>query len=629
MSDSTIIKEFLVALGFKIDDAKKFEEGVKRATKVVTELAVATEAAGAVVVGAVVKIGEQFEDLYYASQRIHASVENIHAAEFALGQVGGTAKGMRAALENVAESLRMNPGREGYLNSLGVQTRTATGDLRDMTDVVHDFGKAMKNLPYWQAARIAQGFGIDALTLQALMRDSDQFSDRYHEMAKRLGVDQQAAAEASHKFMNDVRDVLAMLQLVADRVLIGVMPAIEAVIRGLEEADTATNGWSTMLIGLALVLAPILALLGPVVAGVVALALGITALISDFETWKRGAASFIDWSAWSDQIDAALGGVSDLQSAFGDLADALSPVLKLLGQVFGGAMKILVKTFLSEITDMLRTMAETVRAVASGFRILGDLWHGDAVGARRDAGAAGGHLLGAGKSLLAGIVDPLRGAWDVISGKPDTKAGASAMARAAALHAGQIAQGAQAVHGAVAAQVMDFFRQAGLSGEQSRGLTAGIAAESRLNPHAVNPTSGAFGIGQWLGDRKARLFRLFGPNPTLDQQLKYLLWELQGGDQAGASVLGAGSASATMTNYLARFMRPGAGLAGDLARGAAALSALSDSRLASGGAAVHVSQKTDVHVHGAGDAASTGRAVANEQGRVNGDMIRQLKVAAS
>ena len=90
------------------------------------------------------------------------------------------------------------------------------------------------------------------------------------------------------------------------------------------------------------------------------------------------------------------------------------------------------------------------------------------------------------------------------------------------------------------------------------GITAALYAESALNPNAVNKSSGAYGISQWLGGRKRSLFKKYGPHPSLDQQLEFLWGELSGGDAGGAAVLaqrGTGTASA-MVN---KFLRPAKG----------------------------------------------------------------------
>lgn len=121
--------------------------------------------------------------------------------------------------------------------------------------------------------------------------------------------------------------------------------------------------------------------------------------------------------------------------------------------------------------------------------------------------------------------------------------------------------------------VVEFFRARGLPDDQARGIAAGIHAEAGGDHTAVNPTSGAFGLGQWLGPRKAELFKRYGSNPTRQQQLEFLHWELQGGDHGGKAVLGARGEGRVLDAYIRKFMRPAAGAetTGDLQRGMAAL----------------------------------------------------------
>lgn len=107
--------------------------------------------------------------------------------------------------------------------------------------------------------------------------------------------------------------------------------------------------------------------------------------------------------------------------------------------------------------------------------------------------------------------------------------------------------------------------------ERADGIWAGIGAESGWNPSAVNKDSGAFGLGQWLGPRKRELFRRYGPNPTAAQQIEFLMWELNGGDPGGRSVLAQGTRQGALSAYVADFMRPGIGAAGDMRRGMAIL----------------------------------------------------------
>lgn len=96
----------------------------------------------------------------------------------------------------------------------------------------------------------------------------------------------------------------------------------------------------------------------------------------------------------------------------------------------------------------------------------------------------------------------------------------------------------------------------GLTPEVARGVTAALHAESGLDANARNPNSGAFGISQWLGSRKTKLFRRYGRNPSLDNQIQFLLWELMVGDHGGGAVRSARSSGAALTAMVASFLRP-------------------------------------------------------------------------
>ena len=72
--------------------------------------------------------------------------------------------------------------------------------------------------------------------------------------------------------------------------------------------------------------------------------------------------------------------------------------------------------------------------------------------------------------------------------------------------------------------VLNFFMNKGLSENQSRGILGNLMQESGGNHHAVNRSSGAAGIAQWLGPRKQKLFQRYGENSSLQDQLNFI-WE--------------------------------------------------------------------------------------------------------
>lgn len=128
--------------------------------------------------------------------------------------------------------------------------------------------------------------------------------------------------------------------------------------------------------------------------------------------------------------------------------------------------------------------------------------------------------------------------------------------------------------GGVDPAIVDGLRRRGLSEVHARGVAAGIEAESRSDHTVRGGHKGrAVGLGQWLGPRRADLFAKYGENPTRDQQLDYLAWELNGGDVGGKHVLAAQDEGSVLDAYITKFMRPAPGVetTSDLDRGRTAL----------------------------------------------------------
>ena len=90
-----------------------------------------------------------------------------------------------------------------------------------------------------------------------------------------------------------------------------------------------------------------------------------------------------------------------------------------------------------------------------------------------------------------------------------------------------------------ARQAVDYFVNKGLTREQAAGLVGNLMRESGMNIAATNPNSGAYGLSQWLGSRKTRLFRRYGYHPTFEQQLDYIWDELNTSHKRGLQMLRA------------------------------------------------------------------------------------------
>lgn len=75
--------------------------------------------------------------------------------------------------------------------------------------------------------------------------------------------------------------------------------------------------------------------------------------------------------------------------------------------------------------------------------------------------------------------------------------------------------------------IVQYFINKGLTKNQAKGIYGNIMQESNGNTRAKSQDGhGSFGLAQWTGDRKKRLFQRYGQNPTAMQQLDFLWWEL-------------------------------------------------------------------------------------------------------
>ena len=103
-------------------------------------------------------------------------------------------------------------------------------------------------------------------------------------------------------------------------------------------------------------------------------------------------------------------------------------------------------------------------------------------------------------------------------------------------------------------------RELGLTPAQAAGAVGGMTGESGrgLSTTAKNPSSGAYGIAQWLGGRKSSLFSR--PNPSsLRTQTQHLISELKGPERGALNALrGAKNIDQATDAWVLKFERPGA-----------------------------------------------------------------------
>ncbi|HBR4841807.1 hypothetical protein QPE35_05925 [Klebsiella pneumoniae] len=451
------LKDFLISLGFKVDEAgaRKFDAVVAGTTLKAIELGVKVEAAALSVVAFTAKIASGLDDLYWASQRTGATVEGIKQIGYAVSQVGGSVDGARGSLENLARFMRNNPGAEGFLNRLGVQTRDASGNMRDMATIFTGVGQRLSSMPYYRANQYAQMLGLDENTLMAMRRGIGQFSGEYTAMAKAIGYNADVAAVSSNKFMTSLRSFGLMAGMARDKIgssladglagsldrlrrqILENFPKIEGAITGtvkgilwagemvgrviyrlIQLGQGISDWWDSLdkqsqqlieLIGAltaswwmlnrAMIASPITWVLG--------LAAAIALLWEDYHTWKEGGKSLIDWGKWKPEVDAALKMVGDLKQTVLDLGKALAKLLNIDPKSW--SLKWDFSNFITQMGEFSKMLS-----------MIGDLLNAIKDGRWSDAASIGKALLKQGSNqpdALPGVSDSANSTADWIKDK--------------------------------------------------------------------------------------------------------------------------------------------------------------------------------------------------------------------
>ncbi|HDR9022692.1 TPA: mannosyl-glycoprotein endo-beta-N-acetylglucosamidase [Burkholderia vietnamiensis] len=656
MADSVVIREFLVALGFKVDEKglKNFKEGVEGTTKGVKQLIATVSGAALTVSAGVAAFASKLERLYFVSQRTGASAANLRGFEFAARNMGVSAEAATGTIENLARFLRNNPAGEGYLATLGVQTRNANGELRDTVDIMSDLGKSLGNKPTWLASQYGNILGIDENLLLAMRNgDFEKFLKQYREMSKTTGLDK--AADDSHRFMTQLRGLGttfenlgirvegAMLQKVGpsldrfqhwmdehgDEIANRIADIASAILKVAEVAgpalakladtfialDHATGGWSTRILLL----------------GVALKALGVFKIAGGL--WKIAAALRAG--------GAAASGATGLLSAMGVELAALASSAAAVGAAFLGW----------KIGDGVRDQIDGLITKLSGgrFRSLLDIL---TLKDRRGLDATGGYTQaeldsvrkngGGGAKLAAprGSAAPAAAASGSLAGAmsqlADTAFGRlisrgegdyNSVNRGAR---GGYRAGTENLEGMTLAQVMAAQRagQFNAAGRyQIIGSTLAEAARSlKLNGDEVFDRKLQDRIfEQYLVRNKRRAIADYveGRSDDLRGALRAASreWASVADPDTGRSYYaGKGNNRASITaaemeaalrNTRATYQPAGALTAQSAAGG--------------GPTKVELHQSTQIHVNGSNDPAAAGRAVEREQRAVNADMVRNLQ----
>lgn len=260
--------------------------------------------------------------------------------------------------------------------------------MRDTASIFTGVGQKLNNMPYYRAKQYAQMLGIDENTLMAMRRGMNGFTADYQSMLQKTGFNADKAAVQSNKFMTSMRGLTSLFGIMRDKIgsnlagglagsldslrrrILDNFPKIEEtltkVIKGviwlanaftrmawrvIQAAGSVIDWWKKlddgskkflMTIGAILIAWRLLnaAFLKSPIGLITTLILAIGLLYDDYQTWKEGGNSLIDWEKWQPAIDKAKEAMVWLRDHLLELKDSIGgwkTSLELLATFIAGA----------------------------------------------------------------------------------------------------------------------------------------------------------------------------------------------------------------------------------------------------------------------------------------------------
>lgn len=268
------------------------------------------------------------------SQSLNTSVSDISAWSQASELAGGSAEDLQGVMSMLsrAQTELMLTGTTGlipYLSALGIGLAGAGGKAKPVNDILLELSDKFAGMDKMTAINLAQMMGIDAGTMQLLMSGRAEV-ERVIKQQKAFGAVTKQQAEDAKKLktatisLGQTFDTLGReLLSKATPALLKIAAATEKFINWIRDNKGDVVDFIQIVgagfAGLALAVMPIN--LAAIAVG--GLAAAIVGLYQDYQTWKRGGESLIDWAKWEPAFKAVESGIKWLKDSFSSLFSSI------------------------------------------------------------------------------------------------------------------------------------------------------------------------------------------------------------------------------------------------------------------------------------------------------------------
>lgn len=318
-----VIKQFLVSLGFDVDDnsLNKFTSAIANSAKRVAVMAGAIKVAGAGIFYGISKISQGFEDIGYQYRIIAPAINKAIL--------------LRQAL--------MSAYKDAGVNIVYAVRESVK------------FNMSLTKTKY-QLSAIAQSVGLKFIPM--LTKQMDIFRTKI-----------KANMPEILKFLESFVTVTFKAVEILTQFGVRLWGILSKIYDGLVSVHKATDGWSTVILAVLaawklLNLSFLATPFGMLLAGIVAL----IALYDDFQVWKEGGESYFNWARWVPAIDAFN---KQLEITLGVLK-SLWETIKHLFTAFGRLLSGNFSGFFDELIEAGKSYVDVLKGMVEQFKNMWD-----------------------------------------------------------------------------------------------------------------------------------------------------------------------------------------------------------------------------------------------------------------
>ncbi|USA53873.1 phage tail tip lysozyme [Acinetobacter sp. C32I] len=501
------------------------------------------------------------------------TTQELHALSNIVEQIGGKADETGQSASRLAQEITgiFYKGESGpmtdFLSMMNIQFADAQGKARDLSAIYldlaskYDSGKFSKE----QFFSLTTNAGFGAGEVDAIMKGRVELQKMIETQQKNSLITQkqaETARELMRSFTELKQNVASTSREFVDFVapyLHEFLGTLKEVFGWLEENEDFVVGALAAIGGvIALTLVPALAAAVALTAPVAALAAAIGLLWDDYQAWKKGSNSFINWAVWEKEI-------KDATEALDKMWESLMRLTGSTDKVF--SFKSVLKSAFGEIGDILHGVLRTITNVATALEFLfnGDWKRAARVLISTESNEAIRNLTDEqlNQPVPKQNLDASMGGWGLIkkglANNPMNPANVLRFLRShlvdrppeqpalpyAPQQQSQLPKGETENRTKIA---IDYFVSKGWTREQAIGLAANLLSESAMKTNAVGDGGKAHGLAQWHPARRADLEKYLGKpilSASFQEQLSAVQYELTKGGEiaAGNRLRNARSAS--------------------------------------------------------------------------------------